>query len=184
MEHRKFPEVINTERLILKRHAEDLSQTMFDYVDQDRERLRRFLPWVDHTKTVDDELDFIRMTRAKWDKHELFDFGIHRKSDNLYLGNLGVHTISWEHQRCELGYWILGQFEGQGYMSESVQALHNAAFEVGFHRVEIRCSSSNLKSASVPERLGYHLDGVLRQQAIEQGQYRDTMVFSKLRNER
>ena len=29
------------------------------------------------------------------------------------MGNLGVHTIAWESRCCELGYWILGDFEGQ-----------------------------------------------------------------------
>ena len=181
MEKKKFPQQISTERLELRQHSEDQAPTMFSYIDLDRDRLRQFLPWVDFTKAVDDSLSYIKMTLEKWDKFELFDYGIYRKSDGLYLGNVGVHTISWPHQRCELGYWILGLFEGQGYMSEAVLGLHQAAFEIGFNRVEIRCSSLNLKSASIPKRLGYLLDGTLRQDAIELDKFRDTLVFSKLK---
>lgn len=68
------------------------------------------------------------------------------------MGNLGVHTISWENDRREIGYWILGQFEGQGYMTEAVDAVTAELFRHGFNRVEIRCSSLNSKSAGVPER--------------------------------
>ena len=83
-------------------------------------------------------------------------------------------------QRCELGYWILGDFEGQGYMSEAVRVLEAACFAVGFHRIGIRCSSKNARSAGVPRRSGYTLDGTLRQHALERGERRDTLVFSKL----
>lgn len=183
MDPKKFPEQIETERLFLRKHSEELAPLMFQYVDQDRERLRQFLPWVDFTKTVEDEVDFIKMTHEKWTTSEQFDYGLFRKSDNIYLGNVGIHSISWDHQHGQFGYWILGQFEGQGYMSESVTALQKAAFNLNFNRVEIRCSSLNMKSASVPKRLGYHLDGTLRENAIELGKFRDTMVFSKLKSE-
>ena len=38
--------------------------------------------------------------------------GFFRKEDAVSMGNLGVHTIAWESRCCELGYWILGDFEG------------------------------------------------------------------------
>jgi hypothetical protein len=44
-----FPEKIDCERIILKKHNIDLAYTMFEYVEKDRERLREFLPWVDST---------------------------------------------------------------------------------------------------------------------------------------
>ncbi len=113
----------------------------------------------------------------------MFDFGLFRKADGTYLGNIGVHSIAWKHRRCGLGYWMLGAFEGQGYMSEAVGLVERAAFALGFHRIEMRCSSANARSASIPRRNGYRLDGVLRQDAIEDGAFRDTLVFSKLAGE-
>lgn len=183
MDKIKFPIKIETERLELKQHCEDQAQTMFAYVDQDRQRLRRFLPWVDFVKKVEDEIDYVKMTLEDWDSCKKFDYGVYRKADGIYLGNVGVHTIKWAHHGCELGYWILGQFEGQGNISEAVLGIQKVAFQFGFNRIEIRCSSLNVKSASVPKRLGYKLDGTLRQDAIELGQYRDTMIFSKLRTD-
>lgn len=52
--------------------------------------------------------------------------------------------------------------------------FHNAI------RVEIRCDPENARSAAIPERLGYTLDGVLRHNRIERGTPRDTMVWSML----
>lgn len=167
-------------KVVLKRHDEVLASTMFSYVEKDRARLGQFLPWVSVTKTVDDELNYIKHTHRCWDEGTLFDYGIFRQSDDLYMGNIGLHSIRWDYDRCEVGYWILGDFEGHGYMSEALRILEAHAFELGFHRIEVRCSSINQRSASVPIACGYFFDGVLKENSIEQSKRRDTFIFSKL----
>jgi RimJ/RimL family protein N-acetyltransferase len=170
-------------KVILKKHEEAIAATMFSYVDKDRDRLGKFMPWVPFTKTVEDEINYIKHTHKCWDEGTLFDYGIFRKSDGLYMGNIGLHTIKWEFDRCEVGYWILGEFEGQGFMSDALRVLEAHVFELGFHRVEVRCSSINQKSANVPIACGYLFDGVLKENCIEQSKYRDTFVFSKLKSQ-
>lgn len=182
MEKIHLPPTIKSERITLKKHQAELAEMMFSFVDRDRERLREFLPWVYHTVQIADEANYIQMTQAKWESHELYDYGIFRNSDSQYLGNVGVHSIAWEHQRCELGYWILGEYEGQGYMSESVLALERVCFDLGFHRIEIRCSSRNRRSAQVPLRCGYRLEATLSQDSVEHRLYRDTLIFAKLKS--
>ncbi len=183
MEPRAFLERIDAGRVVLRKHQVEQAEEMFSVVDGDRERLRRFLPWVDSLRGVEDERKYLEMTDREWAKSSLFDFGMHRR-DGAYLGNIGVHSIAWPHGRCELGYWIAGQFEGQGYVTEAVAALEKACFELGFFRVEIRCSSLNERSAAVPKRLGYRHEGTLRQEAVDhRGQRRDTFIFAKLRGE-
>lgn len=183
MQKKYLPECIHTERCELRRHTPALAGQMFAYVDQDRERLRQFLPWVDQTLTEADELAYIEMTDRLWQDHQMFDYGLFRRADDRYLGNVGVHRLAWNHARCELGYWILQDFEGMGYVSEAVNALETTLFEIGFNRIEIRCSSRNLRSSRVPERNRYMLEGVLRQEIWEMGAFRDTHVYAKLRQE-
>ena len=183
MERRQLPEALTSTSLRLQRHTLAEAPLMFSYVQRDRDRLRRFLPWVDETKTVADERAFIELSRERWRAAESFDFSIYRQSDSTYIGNVGVHTVAWAHSRCELGYWILGEYEGQGYMCEAVACLESACFAIGFNRVEIRCSSANARSANIPKRLGYHLDGILREDMVEDGEYHDTLIFAKLRKD-
>lgn len=167
-------------RIFLKKHEEELASTMFSYVEKDRARLGRFMPWVPLTLNIEDELDYIKHTHKCWDDGTLFDYGIFRKSDNFYMGNIGLHSIHWDFKRCEIGYWILRDFEGQGYMSEALRTLEAHAFQLGFHRIEVRCSSINQRSANVPIACGYLFDGVLKENSIEHEKYRDTFIFSKL----
>jgi RimJ/RimL family protein N-acetyltransferase len=153
---------------------------MFGYIDKDRERLRRFLPWVDATKSVQDTINFIKMSHEKWNAGELFNYGVFNKERNIFVGNIGLLAVKWEHECCEIGCWIAEEFEGKGFISDAVTALEIACFEKGFHHIEIRCNPLNKRSASVPIRLGYHLDGTLVQNAIEMGRHRDTSVFGKI----
>ncbi len=182
MEPKHLPEEIMGDRIVLRKHVPALAQTMFDYVNKDRERLRVYLPWVDSTKTVDDEVKFIAFTHDSWNKHTLYGYGIFRRSDDTYMGNVGVHSIAWKNEVCELGYWILGEFEGQGYVSDAVRTIESACFAAGFQRIEIRCASSNFKSASVPMRTGYTMEGCLRSNMIVNEKRVDTLVFAKIKN--
>lgn len=177
-------ETIPGERVTLRKHKIEMAETMFRYVDEDRVRLGQFLPWVPMTLGVHDERDYIEMTLSQWNDFKMFDYGIYENATGLYMGNIGVHTIDWDNDRCELGYWILGRFEGKGFVSEAVRVLEKNLFDGGFYRIEIRCSSLNRKSSQVAERCHYKFEGCLREHAVENGQRRDTLIFSKLKHER
>lgn len=180
MEKKKLSDKLDGQRIYLKKHEEGLAQTMYEYIEKDRERLARFLPWAEFIKEPEDELNYIKMTHEKWEDGTLFDYGIFLKENDLYIGNVGVHSILWAHDCAEIGYWILGDFEGKGYMSEAVSILDQHLFQEGFHRVQIRCSDLNERSEGVPLRCGYTFEGVGREDRIEKGEYRNTKTFSKL----
>ncbi len=184
VEQRSLPEQIVKQRVILKKHDLETALLMFKSIDSDRQRLGEFLPWVPFIKTVEDEISYIKSTHDNWQDGSQFGYSIFQSETEDYVGNVGVHNISWQNHRCEIGYWILGKYEGQGLMSAAVEALEQACFASGFNRIEIRCSSLNLKSAKVPKRLGYTLEGTLRREAFENGKYRDTLVFAKIQNEK
>ena len=178
-----MPQHFETERLILKRHTLDFAERIFKVVDAERSRLRQFLPWVDLTLTLEDERNYIKSTQTRWSNFEQFDYSLFRKSDAVFLGTCGIHNISWQNERCELGYWIGTEFEGQGYISESVKGLEGIIYDLGFHRIEIRCSVANSLSADVARRNGYSLDGTLREDSFENGTRRSTHIFAKLKTE-
>ncbi len=177
------PLKIESSRLFLKKHNPKQAQLMFEYVNEDRKRLEKFLPWTPSIRSAKDELAFIVAMDIAWKNRKNFDYSIFRKEDGVYLGNIGVHSINWKNHWCEIGYWILGRFEGQGYMSEAVRALESELFRLGFNRVQIKCSTLNSRSANVPKACAYTHEGTLRQDGIDGGKFRDTHVFSKLRQE-
>ncbi|MGZ3695531.1 MAG: GNAT family N-acetyltransferase [Bdellovibrionota bacterium] len=174
-------EFLEGERIFLRRHEIATAPVMFACVNADRDRLKKFLPWVEGTKTVRDSEEYIRATQVDWQEQNVFDFGIYRKSDRVFLGSIGSHNLVWLHERCEIGYWISGSEEGKGLVSEAVGLLEQEMFRIGFHRIEIRCDALNIRSAAVPKRSGYELEGTLKEHTIEFGRRRDTAVWAKLR---
>ncbi|MBF0313495.1 MAG: GNAT family N-acetyltransferase [Oligoflexia bacterium] len=184
MKKRPPLERIDGIKIFLQKHTLELAEVMFAYVDSDRDRLKKFLPWVDAVNSTEDEIAYIKSSMKNWKKCTMFDYGIFNKDGDEYMGNLGVHSIAWEHDRCELGYWILGKFEGKGYVLEAVTLLEKQLFAMGFHRLEIRCSFLNQRSANIPKARGYVLEGTLRQDTREKQAYSDTLVFAKLSSER
>lgn len=180
MEKTQVSTLLHGERVYLKKHEESLASQMYEYINSDRERLGKFLPWVPLIQNQNDEISYIKMTHQKWEQGTLFDYGIFRIEDGVYMGNIGLHTIDWTHHRAEIGYWILGHFEGKGYMSDAVKLLESHLFDVGFHRLEIHCSDLNNRSEKVPIRCGYTYEGTARENLRDRNKYRNTKIFAKL----
>jgi ribosomal-protein-serine acetyltransferase len=183
MEPLHFPEKIEGQSILICRHASYEAQALFSAVDRDRERLRRFLPWVDFTLSLQDEINYLEDAHQKWDEKIFFAYSLYRKSDGELVGTANVHSISWKNECCELGYLIFNQFEGQGYISDYVQTIEKVCFELGFFRIEIRCDSKNERSAAVPIRNGYRKEAHIRADTVFNGRRRGTLIFGKLRTD-
>lgn len=64
---------------------------------------------------------------------------------------------------------------------EAVRALTRFALnDLSCKRVEIRCDVRNTASRKVPERLGFELEGILRNDHLDENGFdgRDTCVYS------
>lgn len=183
MDTRYFPAEIISERIHLTKLDEYLAPQMFNYICEDRERLSRFLPWPQFIKTVEDEIEFIRKSADAWEKHESANFGIFRNEDKEYMGNIGIFNLDLTNENCEIGYWILGKFEGKRYIRDSVRILEREIFAIGFNRIVIMCDDGNNRSKMIPKSLGYSFEGVLREYKKENDKYVNREVYSKLKRE-
>jgi ribosomal-protein-serine acetyltransferase len=165
-------------RLLEERHA----NILFSAVERERERLRPWLPWVDATRTEEDTLSFIRSVLEQFAENRGFAAGIW--NGKQLAGTIGVHRIDWLSRRVEIGYWLAREYEGRGIMTEACRAVLTHLFaELELHRVEIRCAAGNARSAAIPKRLGFTLDGTLREAQLVGGKYHDLLVFGMLRQD-
>jgi ribosomal-protein-serine acetyltransferase len=179
-----FPaEMLLGPRLVLRRHTLELAPKMFALVDGDRGYLREYLPWVDLLRNVGDEENYIRLSAVNWMEGKAFDYGLYLSESDSYLGNISAHTIHWKNACASIGYWISSASQKKGYMTEALFLLEAELFRLGFHRLEIRCNQRNAPSAGLPKRSGYTLEGILREDVLENGVRRNTMIWSKLCNE-
>jgi ribosomal-protein-serine acetyltransferase len=165
-------------RLLEERHAD----AIFALVDQDREYLREWLPWVDATLAVDDTRAFIRSTLEQFASNQGFAAGIWKQG--RYIGGIGTHKIDWLHRKVEIGYWIGQSYQGYGIVTEAARALvTHALSELELNRVEIHCAAGNIKSGALAERLGFKLDGIMREGHFLHGKYHDLLIFAVLKRD-
>jgi RimJ/RimL family protein N-acetyltransferase len=183
MDKKYLPAGIESEIIHLNKLDEGLAPQMFNYICEDRDRLNRFLPWPQYIHAVEDEIGFIRNSSDAWEKHESANYGIFRNADKEYMGNIGIFNLDWNNESCEMGYWILGKFEGKGYIRDSVGILEREIFSLGFNRIVIMCEDENNRSKKIPMSLGYSFEGVLREYKKENDKFVSREVYSKLKRE-
>jgi ribosomal-protein-serine acetyltransferase len=165
-------------RLLEPRHAGALS----DLIDRNRDHLSAWFPWVEGTKTVEDSRAFIRSQLEKFVKDDGFQLGIWLNGE--LVGTVGLNYILSQFRCTEIGYWLGSEYEGRGVMMRACRYLCGYLFdELNLNRIEIRCAETNTKSRAIPERLGFTLEGKLRQLGYTRDGLVDYLVYGALADE-
>ena len=175
-----LPEAIPGERVLLRPWRPGDAAALFAAVTESKERLRPWMPWVEGYRARADAEAYVERVGANWADRCDLALGIwHRESGRL-LGATGLHNIDWSVPSFEIGYWIRDGEEGKGYVEESVRLLVRLVFaDLGAQRLAITCDAENTRSRRIPERIGFLLEGRLRNhQRTAQGTLRDTLVFA------
>jgi RimJ/RimL family protein N-acetyltransferase len=183
--HVQLPVEVVGERVRLRPYREGDGAALWEAVDESREHLSRWMPWVHEYGSPADAEAFARRAQAKWLVREDLVVGIFERDGPRLLGGSGLHRIDWSLRSFEIGYWIRATAESRGYVSEAVQLLTSLAFEqLEAHRVEIRIDPRNTRSRAVAERTGFVLEGCLRSCVMDSdGQPADRLVFSMTRQD-
>jgi len=182
----KLPEQVQSDRLRLQIMRLDHAPVLFALFDAERERLLRTMGGTTKTLTLEDQEKKLREFEERREEGKAFAYCIFLKQEDgpdLLAGTIGLHHVIDINRRGELGYWLGAEFEGQGLMSEAVTAMEQACWEAGFHHIQIRCAAHNSRSSAVPRRLGYTLDGRIRQAWFHLDEWHDELVFTKLQGE-
>jgi ribosomal-protein-serine acetyltransferase len=152
---------------------------LFALVEQNRDRLRRWLPWVDQTHTPDEVRLFILRVLDQYHSNQGPQTGIW--VDGVLAGTVGCHPIDWANRNCSIGYWVDSAQEGKGVITRSCAVLLDYLFdELGLHRVEIRCGTGNSRSCAIPQRLGFTKEGIAREAEWVGGRWVDLVVWGIL----
>jgi RimJ/RimL family protein N-acetyltransferase len=167
-------------RVLVRPYQEDDTEALRAAIEESREHIRPWLPWVDSHQSVDETRDWIAHCMAHWLLREDLPLSIWEIGTGRYLGGTGLHPRNWDIGYFEIGYWLRRSAEGNGYMQEAVRLLTDYAFtSLHAQRIEIRCDARNRRSAAVAERLGFVREAHLRHHLrAPDGSLRDTLIFA------
>ena len=155
---------------------------LFALTNANRAYLRVWLPWLDVVRTEADSASFIEAMIAQREAGLGPTFAIVR--DGAIAGVIGFRAIDRVNRVGEIGYWLAAGAQGSGTMTACCRFVVRYAFlTLDLNRVEIAAATDNQRSRAIPERLGFKLEGVLRQREHLYGRYLDHAVYSQLRSE-
>lgn len=175
-----IPEQLHGMRVLVRPYHSDDAPALWEAVDESRDHLSPWLPWVNSYTSVDDTRITIARMQAHWLLREDLPLGVFDLANGALLGGSGLHRINWTIRTFEIGYWLRRSAEGHGYMAEAVQLLTRMAFDtLAANRVEIRMDARNARSEQIPKRLGFIHEGTLRNNTPDaDGEPRDTHVYA------
>lgn len=155
---------------------------LYEAVDRNRERLRRWLPWVTPEYCLDDAVRFVG-TRVEENALGTALAMVIREGGRI-CGAIGLHRIDRLHRSSSIGYWVDADAEGRGIVTRACRAIVEVGFtRYALHRIEIRCATGNSRSSGVPRRLGFVEEGILRDAEWLRDHWVDLRVFSQLEAE-
>lgn len=139
------------------RHA----RVMTDLIVRNQARLARWEPWAEHPATLESTRAYIRAALDDFARGRQISTIIAVDGGREFIGRCGMR-INPQQGSGDIGYWIDGEYEGQGITSRSARALISSVFdELGLTKVDLRTSVGNERSRAVAKRLGFTFEGVL-----------------------
>ncbi|RJE88451.1 N-acetyltransferase [Paenibacillus sp. 1011MAR3C5] len=178
-----IPERFESERLIIRAPLLDDGPLVNAAVQASIDELRPWMPWARTVPTEEQSEVISRQGRIHYlERSDLRMYVIHKET-GAFIGSSGLHRIDWQARKFEIGYWMNTPHSGQGYMTEAVDRITAFAIqELQANRIEIRVDSRNERSLRVAERLGFTLEGTLRNDKCDvYGMLSDTRIYAKVR---
>jgi RimJ/RimL family protein N-acetyltransferase len=148
---------LSTPRLRLLPYTQEMASVFWQLLEENRARLIADFP--DRTSavlTLADAHNRIRVFDSQFRTGELYSYGIWRKENDEYIGDVTLRRLSRGKPFAEVGYYLGSKAEGQGYVTEALKAMVRHAFQVlRMESVNLRCAVTNDRSRRVAERCGF-----------------------------
>ncbi|MCM3734977.1 GNAT family N-acetyltransferase [Bacillus cytotoxicus] len=176
----KYPTLI-TERLRLRPLTIDDATDVFEYASN--LEIATYTVWYPH-ETLEDSQIFVQSILDQYEKGEIATYGIELKNEKKIIGTCGFIDYEKNHHKAELAYALSPNYWGQGFATEAAKACIHYGFAIlQLNRIEAGCHASNTQSERVMKRLGMQYEGTMRKDMFVKGAYRDTKIYSILREE-
>jgi RimJ/RimL family protein N-acetyltransferase len=114
--------------------------------------------------TLDGAEILVREFAAAWTARNIFFMGAWEKTTGCLVAQIVLSVVSWDLPEFAVGYFVDKDHQGQGFVTEGVNAALGLAFDhLHAARVRLECNEINVRSIRVAERCGFVREGHVRQ---------------------
>jgi len=147
-----FP-ILTTERLTLRQLVISDEQEIFT-LRSDSE-INKYLDRK-RAKTIDDARGFIDKISENINKNDSVYWAITFSDKNILIGTICLFGFSDENDKCEIGYELLTNFQGQGIMREALEKVIDYAFNtIKVKKIEAFFHRDNQSSIKLLEKFSF-----------------------------
>lgn len=179
----RLPDQFESERLIIRAPKPGDASAINTAIVESYKELKPWMPWCQSIPSLTESDSFTKEACINYQSRADLPLLIFRKKDGYFVGASGLTRIDWNVRRMEIGYWCRSSLAGTGFITEAVGRITRFAFEsAAANRIEIRVDSRNERSSRVPEKLGYKLEALLRQDSLDASgeAMRDTRLYAMI----
>jgi len=174
----RAPEVIETERLLLRRPVARDAAAVFSRYGSDP-TVTQFLGWSTHRKLADTR-KFLAFSDAEWEQRGVGPYLVCEREGGKLLGSTALGMES--PRQAVVGYLLARDAWGQGYATEALGAMRDLALRLGVLRLYAVCHFANRASWRVMEKCGFRREGPLRGRAhfpnLQPGDAADVLCYA------
>jgi len=147
-----FP-TLTTARLTLRQLSTDDGAGIFA-LRSDRE-INKYLER-QPSQTIEDAIHFINKINEIIEKNEGIYWVITLTNSNTFVGTICLFSFLNEESKCEIGYELLTNYQGQGIMKEAAEKVIDYAFEtLRLQKIEAYTHNDNLPSTKLLLNAGF-----------------------------
>jgi [ribosomal protein S5]-alanine N-acetyltransferase len=105
-------------------------------------------------------------------------------NEHTIIGTCGFNYIDPANQRGEIGYELGKKYWRKGYMNQALQILlQEGFFRLYLNRIEAKVEPGNHASRMLLQKIGFQLEGTLRQYEKLDGVFLDMIFYSLLKTD-
>lgn len=173
----RFP-VLESERLLFR--AFELGDAPGFFSLRSDKRVMQFMDSVWHRSLSDSEAK-IKEILEDFKAKKGINWVIVEKNTNKFAGYFCFWKLDRHNRRAEIGYSLLPEYWGKGYMTETLQLLLNFGFqEMAIHGMEANVNSKNVASIKLLLKLGFQKEAHFRENYFFEGKFLDSEIFCLL----
>ena len=147
-----FP-ILRTERLTLRQLVISDEQEIFT-LRSDSE-INKYLDR-QISNTIDDARNFINKVNENINKNDSLYWAITFSDKNILVGTICLFSFSDENDKCEIGYELLTNFQGNGIMKEAAEKVIDYAFNtIKVQKIEAFLHRDNHSSIKLLDKFSF-----------------------------
>jgi ribosomal-protein-alanine N-acetyltransferase len=104
--------------------------------------------------------------------------------NKTFYGAGGLNSLSKEHRKAEIGFWLRTDFWGQGIMTEAMPLICQYGFDkLGLHRIEGFVETDNFNCKKAIQKLDFRHEGTMKDCEIKNGKFINIDIYAKLKTD-